>query len=170
MKKWSLLPLISFLIITLLSCNKTETEPNPREAALGKYTYTAKTYVLESSGENPLTYRGSDYDLTGTFIISASSTNIDGIVVDEDGNKLFGDHIGIEQGGFSFEIDPQAFTPDDVPYIISGYQGVTLTSAEGVSKKYDGGYFTDTKKMQFYFQATSQDEILVFEYNLTRSM
>jgi hypothetical protein len=161
MKKLTYLAVL--MILFLSSCSKDE-DPNPRDQAIGTYPYTTTIYYLDTS-DNTLSPLGADFDYTGTFIVSKDPNDANGILIEESGDKIKGNKIASAKNGFSFDIESQTFTSDGTTYTIFGYDGVELQSQSGSTVKYNGGYFSDSKKLQFYFQTTTQGVTIVFEFN-----
>jgi hypothetical protein len=139
-----LLPLLAVIVV---SCSSDDPTPDVREQAMGTYNYTMKFYYLNGTALNVLP---GISDEVGTFI--ATKTEL-GFEVKEGGDLVYrGTKVASATNGFSFDIESQTVDIDGDTYTITGYDGVSLSSSGGSSTKYNGGYFTSTKKLDAYFK------------------
>jgi hypothetical protein len=149
----------ALLAFVLFNCSDDDEDKDIRDQAVGTYNYKTKSYYIENG---QLVYTGSEYDVTGTVIVSKTSS---GFEVKEGGDVLYaGEKVAEASNGFTFDVKTQTVNDPDLGSItFEGYDGYSLNSV-----KYNGAYITNDKKLTGYVQWEYDGVIFVFEIVATK--
>jgi hypothetical protein len=128
-------------VVGLQSCGD-DPEPDQVAEASGTYNYKTKLYYVDG---NSLEYLGSDFDESGTAIMTKTST---GFEVKEGGDVQFrATKVAKASNGFTFDIETQTIDVDGTNVTVEGYDGAVLSGV-----KYNGLYISATKELTGYFK------------------
>ena len=138
------------LPLFFISCNDEDEKPDLATQVSGTYNYKLEVYIENGS---QLEYLGTDFDDTGTAIVSKTSS---GIEMKEGGEVLLtGSNLAASRDGVVFHIETQTIEVDGQEVVVRGYNGVDM---EG--EKYNAIYESSPKELSayMYFDGVYTDE------------
>lgn len=139
--------LLAATMIGFTSCDEEdEKKVDVKEQAVGDYNVTVQYYLYDNSGKELESF-GDASKGTGSVAISS-----DALKLNYDGDAYNLVKIAEASNGFTFDVEDLTATEDGKTYTLKGYNAYELKSNDGKSVKYNGGYISATKTLEFYMQ------------------
>ena len=144
--------LFAVTLVGFSACDEEDEEENKkvdfREQAVGTYDATINFYIAD----------GKEWDNSGMPEVKHS-----GIIASIDGNNIKlkldeGEYLNLVKiaeasNGFTFDVEDCSYDG----YTFIGFNGYELISKnDGKSTKFNGGFFSDKKTMEFYMECSKE--------------
>lgn len=147
--------LFAATMIGFNSCDNGDDDKNVdiREQAVGDYTVSATLYLYDGKTLTELENEGDEVPPVGKAEIDG-----DGMKLTADGEVINLVKIAEASNGFTFDVKDMSITETDedtgepFTYTLKGFNGYELKSADGSSVKYNGGFISSTKTLEFYVE------------------
>lgn len=158
--------LFAATMIGFNSCNNDDDNKNGgvREQAVGDYSVTATLYLYDGK-----TLKELDGDEVDNEVPPVGKAEIDG-----DGLKLTADgevinliKVAETPNGFAFDVKEMSVTEtneetgEPFTYTLNGFNGYELKSDDGSSVKYNGGFVSSTKTLEFYVEMLEDEALAI---------
>ena len=135
-----------------------------REQAVGDYTVSATLYLYDGK-----TLKELDADELGDVVPSVGKAELDGdgLKLTADGEVINLTKIAEASNGFTFDVKDMSITETDedtgesFTYTLNGFNGYELKSDDGGSVKYNGGYVSSTKTLEFYVEMPEDEALAI---------